>query len=171
MNTTPLPLALIAALADNRVIGIDNRLPWHLPADLKHFKAVTLGKPIIMGRKTWDSLGRPLPGRLNLVVSRQAGLQLDGAEVFASLPAAIARADEWARERGVDELMLIGGAELYAQGLPLAQRLYLTRVHLAPEGDAFFPESAEGDWQLASREEHAAAAETPAHAYEVWVRD
>lgn len=170
MNTTPLPLALIAALADNRVIGIDNRLPWHLPADLKHFKAVTLGKPIIMGRKTWDSLGRPLPGRLNLVVSRQAGLQLDGAEVFASLPAAIARADEWARERGVDELMLIGGAELYAQGLALAQRLYLTRVHLAPEGDAFFPEFAEGDWQLASREEHAAAAETPAHAYEVWVR-
>ena len=170
MNTPTLPLALIAALADNRVIGIDNRLPWHLPADLKHFKAVTLGKPIIMGRKTWDSLGRPLPGRLNLVVSRQPGLQLDGAEVFASLPAAIARADQWARQQGVDELMLIGGAELYAQGLALAQRLYLTRVHLQPEGDAWFPEFAESAWQLGERDEHAATAETPAHAYERWER-
>ena len=170
MNTPTLPLALIAALADNRVIGIDNRLPWHLPADLKHFKAVTLGKPIIMGRKTWDSLGRPLPGRLNLVVSRQADLRLAGAEVFASLPAAIARADEWARAQGVAELMLIGGAELYGQGLALAQRLYLTRVHLAPQGDAWFPEFAESDWQRVERDEHAASAETPAHAYERWER-
>jgi len=170
MKTSTLPLALIAALADNRVIGIDNRLPWHLPADLKHFKAVTLGKPIIMGRKTWDSLGRPLPGRLNLVVSRQSGLALDGAEVFASLDAAIARADAWARAQGVSELMLIGGAELYALGLAQAQRLYLTRVHLAPQGDAFFPEFAESDWQLAGREEHAASGEAPAHAYETWER-
>jgi dihydrofolate reductase len=170
MNTTPLPLALIAALADNRVIGIDNRLPWHLPADLKHFKAVTLGKPIIMGRKTWDSLGRPLPGRLNLVVSRQADLTLDGAEVFASLDTAIARADEWARERGVAELMLIGGAELYAQGLARAERLYLTRVHLQPDGDAFFPAFAEAEWQLVERDEHPAVADAPAHAYELWTR-
>ncbi|THG70647.1 dihydrofolate reductase [Pseudomonas sp. A-1] len=170
MNTPTLPLALIAALADNRVIGIDNRLPWHLPADLRHFKALTLGKPIIMGRKTWDSLGRPLPGRLNLVVSRQAGLALDGAEVLPSLAAAIARAEQWARAQGVDELMLIGGAELYAQGLPLAQRLYLTRVHLAPQGDAFFPAFTEDDWRLAGREAHAADGETPAHAYERWER-
>ena len=103
MNKT-LPLCLIAALAQNRVIGRDNQLPWHLPADLKHFKAKTLGKPIIMGRKTWDSLGRPLPGRLNLVVSRQAGLALEGAEVFPNLDAAIARADAWAREQGVELL-------------------------------------------------------------------
>lgn len=170
MNSAHLPLALIAALADNRVIGIDNRLPWHLPADLRHFKAVTLGKPIIMGRKTWDSLGRPLPGRLNLVVSRQAGLVLEGAEVLPSLPAAVARADGWARERGVAELMLIGGAELYAQGLPLAQRLYLTRVHLAPEGDALFPVFAESDWQLAACEAHEADGEAPAHAYQLWER-
>lgn len=170
MTTSTLPLALIAALADNRAIGIDNRLPWHLPADLKHFKALTLGKPIIMGRKTWDSLGRPLPGRLNLVVSRQADLRLEGAEVLPSLDAAIARADAWAREQGVAELMLIGGAELYAQGLPRAQRLYLTRVHLQPQADAFFPAFAAADWRLAEREEHAAADAAPAHAYETWER-
>ena len=170
MNTTPLPLALIAALADNRAIGIDNRLPWHLPADLKHFKATTLGKPIIMGRKTWDSLGRPLPGRLNLVVSRQAGLQLEGAEVFPSLEAAIVRADEWAREQGVDELMLIGGAQLYQQALPLAQRLYLTRVALQPEGDAFFPDVPLADWQCLVEEVHEAEDALPAYRYQTWQR-
>ncbi|MCY1280236.1 Dihydrofolate reductase type 3 [compost metagenome] len=169
-STSRLPLAMIAALAENRVIGIDNRLPWHLPADLKHFKALTLGKPIIMGRKTWDSLGRPLPGRLNLVVSRQAGLQLDGAEVFASLDAALARADAWARAEDAEELMLIGGAQLYAEALPLAQRLYLTRVALSPAGDAHFPELPPSDWYLASAIEHEAAAETPAYAFEVWER-
>ncbi|MBO3277516.1 dihydrofolate reductase [Pseudomonas schmalbachii] len=169
MNQTPLPLAMIAALAENRVIGIDNRMPWHLPADLKHFKAMTLGKPIIMGRKTWDSLGRPLPGRLNLVVSRQPGLALEGAEVFTSLQAAMQRADAWAREKGVDELMLIGGAQLYAEAQPIAQRLYLTRVALKPEGDAWFPELDAG-WQLASSDAHTATADTPAHTFEVWER-
>ena len=166
----PLPLCLIAALAQNRVIGRDNQLPWHLPADLKHFKAKTLGKPIIMGRKTWDSLGRPLPGRLNLVVSRQAGLQLEGAEVFPSLEAAIVRADEWAREQGVDELMLIGGAQLYEQGLALAKRLYLTRVALQPEGDAWFPVFAEEAWRCCECEEHEAGESTPAHRFETWQR-
>ncbi|AYC31090.1 dihydrofolate reductase [Pseudomonas cavernae] len=165
-----LPLALIAALAANRVIGIDNRLPWHLPADLKHFKALTLGKPIIMGRKTWDSLGRPLPGRLNLVVSRQPGLRLQGAEVFPSLEAALQRADTWAREEDAEELMLIGGAQLYAEALPLARRLYLTRVGLSPEGDAWFPEVPAADWHLASSIEHAAGEGTPAYAFEVWER-
>ncbi|AYF89120.1 dihydrofolate reductase [Pseudomonas sp. JS3066] len=163
-----LPLCLIAALAQNRVIGRDNQLPWHLPADLKHFKAMTLGKPIIMGRKTWDSLGRPLPGRLNLVVSRQSSLVLEGAEVFPSLEAAIERADAWARAEEAEELMLIGGAELYAQGLVQADRLYLTRVELAPEGDAFFPEVSQQDWRLASSIEHEATTDTPAYAFEVW---
>lgn len=169
MNTTR-PLSLIAALAHNRVIGRDNQLPWHLPADLKHFKAMTLGKPIIMGRKTWDSLGRPLPGRLNIVVSRQPGLMLEGAEVFATLEAAIARADEWARQEDADELMLIGGAQLYTQGLALAQRLYLTRVGLEPEGDAFFPEVDDADWRLTSSVEHPASADIPFYAFEVWER-
>lgn len=169
MKTT-LPLSLIAALARNRVIGRDNQLPWHLPADLRHFKATTLGKPIIMGRKTWDSLGRPLPGRLNIVVSRQRGLTLEGAEVFATLDAAIERAEAWAREKDAEELMLIGGAQLYELGLAQADRLYLTRVGLEPEGDAFFPEVDEAVWHMTSSVEHAASAEAPFHAFEVWER-
>jgi dihydrofolate reductase len=170
MNATLPSLALIAALADNRVIGRDNRMPWHLPADLRYFKARTLGKPIVMGRKTWDSLGRPLPGRLNIVVSRQPGLALDGAETFGSLPAALDRAREWAVANGAGEVMLIGGAQLYAQALSQADRLYLTRIAAAPEGDAFFPELDEAAWRCLSREPHAADGEAPAHAFEVWQR-
>lgn len=167
---TPRPLSLIAALAENRVIGIDNQMPWHLPGDFRYFKATTLGKPIIMGRKTWDSLGRPLPGRLNLVVSRQTGLTLEGAEVFATLEEAIERADAWAREEGAEELMLIGGAQLYELGLAQADRLYLTRVGLDPDGDAFFPEIDESAWRMTSSAEHPASAETPFYAFEVWER-
>ncbi|OLS60640.1 dihydrofolate reductase [Pseudomonas putida] len=169
MNTS-LPLSLIVALAENRVIGLDNRMPWHLPGDFKYFKATTLGKPIIMGRKTWDSLGRPLPGRLNLVVSRQPGLQLEGAEVFASLEEAIVRADAWAREQGVDELMLIGGAQLYAQGLEkgLVDRLYLTRVEMNPEGDAWFPEVDEGVWKKVSSQQGPVEEGKPVYHFEVW---
>lgn len=165
-----LPLSLIAALGENRVIGVDNSMPWHLPGDFKYFKATTLGKPIIMGRKTWDSLGRPLPRRLNLVVSRQTGLALEGAEVFPSLDAAVERAEAWALERGVDELMLIGGAQLYAQGLKQADRLYLTRVALSPEGDAWFPEFNLNQWELVSNVENAAEGDKPAYNFEVWER-
>jgi len=170
MNTS-LPLSLIAAHAENRVIGIDNSMPWHLPGDFKYFKATTLGKPIIMGRKTWDSLGRPLPGRLNIVVSRQAGLELAGAEVFASLEEALLRAEQWAREKDVDELMLIGGAQLYAQALEkgLVSRMYLTRVELSPEGDAWFPEFDRGQWKLVSSEAQAEEGK-PAYHFEVWDR-
>lgn len=170
MKETTLPLAMIAALAENRVIGRDNRMPWHLPADLRHFKALTLGKPIIMGRKTWDSLGRPLPGRLNLVVSRQPGLQLDGAETFGDLDAALVRAEHWAREQGAGELMLIGGAQLYEQALERAQRLYLTRIDACPEGDAFFPAFDEARWRCEHSEAHQAAGEAPAHRFETWVK-
>ena len=169
MNTS-LPLSLIAALAENRVIGIDNSMPWHLPGDFKYFKATTLGKPIIMGRKTWDSLGRPLPGRLNIVVSRQPGLQLAGAEVFASLEEALVRAEQWAREQGVDELMLIGGAQLYGQALDkgLVNRMYLTRVELSPEGDAWFPEFDRGQWQMSASEPQPAEGHGPVYHFEVW---
>jgi len=168
MNTS-LPLSLIAAYAENRVIGIDNSMPWHLPGDFKYFKATTLGKPIIMGRKTWDSLGRPLPGRLNIVVSRQPGLELAGAEVFASLEEALVRAEQWAREQGVEELMLIGGAQLYGQALEkgLVSRMYLTRVEMAPEGDAWFPAFDAEHWTLESSEAQAEEGK-PAYHFEVW---
>ncbi|QIH11519.1 MULTISPECIES: dihydrofolate reductase [unclassified Pseudomonas] len=165
-----LPLSLIAALAENRVIGIDNSMPWHLPGDFKYFKATTLGKPIIMGRKTWDSLGRPLPGRLNIVVSRQTDLALEGAEVYPSLEAAVARAEQWALEQGASELMLIGGAQLYTQGLEQADRLYLTRVALSPQGDAWFPEFDEQRWKLVSDLPSPAEGDKPAYSFEVWER-
>ena len=168
--TTSLPLSLIAALAENRVIGIDNSMPWHLPGDFKYFKATTLGKPIIMGRKTWDSLGRPLPGRLSLVVSRQQGLQLEGAEVFDSLDAALLRAEQWASAQGVDELMLIGGAQLYRQALEEGRvsRMYLTQVELKPEGDAWFPEFETARWQRVSCQPQASEDQRPAYRFEVW---
>ena len=165
-----LPLSLIAALGENRVIGVDNSMPWHLPGDFKYFKATTLGKPIIMGRKTWDSLGRPLPGRLNIVVSRQTDLVLEGAQVFASLEAAVERAEAWALEQGADELMLIGGAQLYEQGLAHADRLYLTRVALSPEGDAWFPQFDASQWKLVSNVENPAEGDKPAYNFEVWER-
>lgn len=143
-------------------------MPWHLPGDFKYFKEKTLGKPIIMGRKTWDSLGRPLPGRLNIVVSRQADLHLEGAEVCPSLEEAVARAEEWALEQGASELMLIGGAQLYAQALPHADRLYLTRVYLSPEGDAWFPEFSPYDWEQKDFQQNAAEGDKPAYNFEIW---
>jgi dihydrofolate reductase len=163
-----LPLSLIAALGEYRVFGVANSIPLHLPGDFKYFKDTTLGKPIIMGRKTWDSLGRPLPGRLNIVVSRQTDLKLEGAEVFPSLDAAVERAEAWALEQGVDELMLIGGAQLYAQGLEQADRLYLTRVALSPEGDAWFPAFDLNQWKLVSNVENPADGDKPAYTFEVW---
>jgi dihydrofolate reductase len=147
--TGPL-LTLIAAVASNRVIGIDNRLPWHLPEDLRHFKALTTGHAVIMGRKTWESLPekfRPLPGRRNVVVTRNASYRAAGAEVVTSLPAALAAA-------GDGEAFVIGGAELYAAALPLADRLQLTEIGAAFEGDSRFPVIDPGRWREAARESH-----------------
>jgi dihydrofolate reductase len=143
-------LSLIAAMARNRVIGIHNQLPWHLPADLQHFKALTLGKPMIMGRKTWESLPGLLPGRPHIVVSRDPHYHAEGAQVAHSLAEAVERAGELG-----DEVMVIGGANLYAQALPLADRLYLTLVDIEPDGDAWFPAFDPADWQLDGREDHA----------------
>lgn len=139
-------LSLIAAMDRRRLIGRDNALPWRLPEDLRHFKATTLGKPVIMGRKTWESLGRPLPGRRNIVVSRNPGYAAAGAEVAASLAAAL----QLIRDDG--EAFVIGGGELYRQALPLAQRMYLTEIDAAFEGDAWFPEFSADEWLEASRE-------------------
>lgn len=165
-----LPVSLIVAATRNQVIGRDNQMPWHLPADLRYFKQCTLGKPIIMGRKTWESLGRPLPGRLNLVVTRQTDITLEGAEVFTDLQAAIQRGQAWASEQGVDEVMVIGGGQLYQQALALTQRVYLTRIDLELEGDTFFPVLDAQQWQQIEAQAHPAQAQEPGYTFEVWQR-
>ena len=142
-------ISLIVAASENGVIGRDGNLPWRQSDDLRRFKAVTMGKPIVMGRKTWESIGRPLPGRQNIVVSRQPGLEIEGADVVTSPAAAVDVA------AGANEIMIIGGSEIYALFLPLADRVYLTRVHAEVEGDARFPELGDG-WRLVSDERHAA---------------
>ncbi len=141
-------LTLVAAMASNRVIGINNTLPWHLPEDLKHFKAVTLGKPVLMGRKTYDSIGRPLPGRRNIVITRQADWQAAGVEVAHSLEQALEMAAD------VAEVCLIGGAELYRQAIVAADCLRLTEIAQPFDGDAHFPAFDRQVWQEESRSEH-----------------
>ena len=165
-----LPVSLIVAATRNQVIGLDNQMPWHLPADLRYFKQRTLGKPIIMGRKTWESLGRPLPGRLNIVITRQTDIALEGAEVFADLEAAIERGQEWAAQQGVDEVMVIGGGQLYQQALALAQRVYLTRIELELDGDTFFPGLDAQLWQKTDAQIHPAQEQEPGYTFEVWQR-
>jgi len=143
-------VSLIAALAENRVIGRDNQLPWRISADLKHFKALTMGKPIVMGRKTWESIGRPLPGRENIVVTRDTAYQAEGCQVVHSIKRALDVAG------GVDEIMIIGGAGLYQQTLERADRLYLTRVRAEVEGDTWFPEIDPQQWREVACESHPA---------------
>ena len=142
-------LSLIAAMAHNNVIGLNNQLPWRLPADLKHFKAVTLGKPVIMGRKTYESIGKPLPGRTNIVVTRDAGYHADGILIAHSLDEALTSTQD------APEAMLIGGAQLYAEALPRTQRMYLTVIDAEFPGDAFFPPYNPSDWHETAHEEHA----------------
>lgn len=163
-------ICLIAAVARNGVIGRNNQLPWHLPEDLKYFRATTWGRPIVMGRKTFESLGRPLPGRTNIVVSRQADLQLPGAVLVSGIDEALRRAISQAELDGVDEVMVIGGENLYRQMLASADRLYLTRVDLDPEGDAWFPEFEESAWQLVEERAVPAGDGYPAHRYQVFDR-
>lgn len=147
-----VPIALILACADNGVIGRAGGLPWHLSGDLKFFKAQTLGKPVVMGRKTFQSIGRPLPGRPNLVVTRDAAFRPPGVEVFAGVEAALARARTLAAESGAAEVMVIGGGEIYALTLPLARRIYLTEVHASPAGDTTFPELDPAEWREVRRD-------------------
>jgi|TARA_R110000851_G_scaffold117023_1_gene243530 dihydrofolate reductase len=143
------PLYLIAALGRNRVIGVSGDLPWRLPDDLKRFKALTLGQTLLMGRKTWTSLGRPLPGRDNRVLSRAPRFAAEGARVFDRLDAALACPQG-------EAVWVIGGGELYAALLPRATRLYLTEVDAAPEGDTWFPALDPAQWQEVARTHHAA---------------
>jgi dihydrofolate reductase len=156
-----MTLSLIWAMADNRVIGIENRLPWKLPADMKWFRQNTLGKPIIMGRLTFESFGaKPLPGRRNIVISRNPDYQTqsDEVEVFTSLEDALAATAD------AEEVMLIGGMSLYKQSLPLADRLYMTLVHANVEGDAWFPEFDLHDWHQTERSDFPADEKNP-HPY------
>ncbi|PJI89381.1 dihydrofolate reductase [Sphingomonas koreensis] len=145
------------ARADNGVIGVDGRLPWHLPADLKRFKAQTMGKPMIMGRKTFESFPSPLPGRRHIVLTRDAAWQRDGAEVATSVDAALALAGE-------GDVAVIGGAEIFALLLPLADRIELTEVHLSPGGDATVPPFGP-EWRETAREDHPADGDRPAHSF------
>ncbi|HZW15468.1 MAG TPA: dihydrofolate reductase [Brevundimonas sp.] len=151
---TALPhLALVVARARNGVIGRDGGLPWRLRSDLQRFKAVTMGKPCIMGRRTWDSLPlKPLPGRLNLVLSKDESFEAKGAVVCTTLDEAVEIARETAEEDGVDEICVIGGTALFGMALPRAKRLYLTEVEAEPEGDAVFPAFDEAAWVEVSSE-------------------
>ena len=143
-------ISIVVAASENGVIGAQGDLPWRLSDDLKRFKATTMGKPIVMGRKTWESIGRALPGRQNIVITRRQGFLADGCDVVRSMDEAICAAGD------AGEIMVIGGSQIYELFLPVAQRLYLTRVHADVEGDAFFPAVDEGEWQLVAEETHSA---------------
>jgi len=146
-----MKISMIVAMADHRVIGLNNEMPWHLPADLQHFKKITLGKPVIMGRKTYDSIGRALPGRLNIVVSRDPNLTIAGVTCVTSVEQALSVAE------GVEEVMIIGGATIYEHFLAVTNRLYLTFIDLNTPGDTYFPDYlAQGEWTEVDREHYLA---------------
>ena len=148
-------LSMIVAMDENRLIGSNNELPWHLPADLAFFKRTTMGKPIVMGRKTFESIGRPLPGRLNIVISRNPGFTAEGCEVAGDIDTALAICNAH------DEVMLIGGASLYQQAIDQATIMYLTRIHHSFTGDTWFPEYNEDDWTQVDRQDLAADSKNP----------
>lgn len=163
-------LSLIVAMASNRCIGINNQLPWHLPDDLRYFRAVTMGKPVVMGRKTHESIGRPLPGRPNIVITHQDSYKPEGVEVASSLECAVEMAARLALQTDAEEAMVMGGAEIYRQMLPLADRLYLTEVHADVEGDAFFPELDPRQWEEIQRVDHSPSGDNP-YAYSFVIYD
>jgi dihydrofolate reductase len=148
-------ISIIAAMAEGRVIGLNNHMPWHLPADLRHFKALTLGKPIVMGRQTYLSLGKPLPERRNIVLTHDVNFVAAGCEVVHNWQQAEALCADCA------EIMVIGGAAVYEQILPKAHRLYLTEIELETKGDRFFPQWNESEWQLVTKEAFAADDKNP----------
>lgn len=154
MPETEKQICLVAAMARNRGIGLNGKMPWHLPGELQHFKATTMGKPIVMGRKTWESIGRPLPGRQNIVISRNRDYAEDGIYLCHSLQQAVEIADG-------TEIMVIGGGELYRQALPKAKRMVLTLVDCEPDADTFFPAWDPAQWQELSRLQKAADKKNP----------
>lgn len=144
-------ITLVAAVARNGVIGADNRLLWRLKSDMKHFRTLTMGKALIMGRKTFESIGKPLPGRHTIVITRDRSLVIEGARVAHSLAEALEAGEAVARETGGDEILIGGGGEIYAAAMPLADRLEITAVALEPEGDAYFPPIDTGVWREEKR--------------------
>ena len=154
--TPEIKISMIVAVAENGVIGNNNQLPWYLPEDLKYFKRVTMGKPIVMGRKTFESIGKPLPGRTNIVVTRNTEYAAEGVKIVSSINEAIKLADDIALLDGSNELMVIGGAQLYADILESVERIYLTEVHAEVKGDAFFPNIERSKWEEVAREKYLA---------------
>ena len=165
IDETLVPVAMIAALSRNRVIGVENKLPWYLPEDLRFFKRMTQAKPLVMGRKTFESIGRPLPGRLNIVVTRDSTFHHDGVRVCHDLASALALADQQATIDGCEEIMVMGGGEIYAQALPCASRLYLTEVDVEVQGDARFPELDDRQWEEVQRVAGQPADGQPAYSF------
>lgn len=160
-------ISIIVAASENNVIGINNMLPWRLPLDLKYFKSTTLGKPIVMGRKTFDSLGKPLPGRPNIVITRQTDFQPEGAYVVRSIEEGV----EKARSFGGDELFITGGSQIFGQAWALVDRIYLTRVYAVVHGDAFFPQLDGAEFELVSDERHEADEKNQyPFSFQVWER-
>ncbi|HEY0041354.1 MAG TPA: dihydrofolate reductase [Flavisolibacter sp.] len=160
-------VSLLVAASENNIIGKDNQLPWHLPNDLKYFKNLTWGMPILMGRKTFDSIGKPLPGRKSIVITRNSDWQHEGVDVVHSIEDAIQKAESY----GVKEIFVIGGAEIFETSLPTANRIYLTRIHQEFEGNVFFPQLSEENWQLtSSRYCEADGKNIYHHTYQVWNR-
>jgi dihydrofolate reductase len=151
-----MKIVLVAAIGANNVIGRDGALPWRLKSDLAHFRAVTINKPVVMGRKTFQSIGKPLKDRTNIVISRDAAFSVPGVLTAASFEAALTLARKDATARGADEIMIIGGSDIFAAALPLADRLEITHVHASPEGDVTFPPIDPTIWREVSRTEHAA---------------
>ncbi|HAJ91173.1 MAG TPA: type 3 dihydrofolate reductase [Gammaproteobacteria bacterium] len=150
-----MKISIVVAMDTKGVIGRDNGLPWHLPADLQHFKRTTMGKPILMGRKTHESIGRPLPGRTNIVITRDSGYRADGCVVVHSIESALEAAG------AQDEIMVIGGAEFYRQVLPRTDTIYLTRIHESFDGDTCFPDLDDADWREVERSDHTADGKNP----------
>ncbi|MGA7666120.1 MAG: dihydrofolate reductase [Pseudolabrys sp.] len=149
-----MKIVLVAAIGDNSVIGREGQLPWRLKSDLQHFRKLTLNRPVIMGRKTHESIGKLLEGRINIVLTRDLSLVAKGAVLATSLDAALAYARTDAAKRGVDEIMVIGGGDIFAATMPMADRLEITHVRASPEGDALFPVIDSEVWQEVSHEEH-----------------
>jgi len=151
-----MDLVLVAAIGENNVIGRGGQLPWHIRSDLQHFKRLTINRPVIMGRHTFESIGKVLPGRTNIVLSRDFSVPAPGALIATSFDAALGAARSDAKKRGVNEIMVIGGSSIFERTIPMAVRLEITHVQASPEGDRFFPDIDPEQWQLRSRKEHPA---------------